>query len=789
MHRKIRVTLLLALVIAVVARPVRAEVTAEQVRDAINEGAAYLKGQQDKVNGNWTEHIGQPCGVSALCTLALLNSGVEVKDPSIQRALSYLRAMGNPEMTYSTALQTMVLCAAEPEKDRLLISRNVKWLESSQIKTGPKKGAWAYSDRQGNGDNSNAQFALLALHEADRVGVPASEQTWRIALAYWRKVQQADGSWGYFEGMPASGSMTCAGVSSMVICLDKLPEYRGAASVDGDSVRCCGQQRESEEVERGLQWLGQHFSVTTNPVAVSSRDGTLARMHLFYYLYGMERVGRMTGRRFLVGKQRHDWYREGAEMFVDQQDRLSRYWKGVGHAENNPQIATALALLFLSKGRRPVVMAKLQYGDGVDWDLHPQGVQHLTEHVEKAWRRDLTWQTIDFRLATVDDLMEAPVLFLSGRNALNLTPAQKDNLREYINRGGFIFAEACDGNGCDGTAFRAEFPKLMVELFGSEPRALPPDHAVWFAEQKVDAKHLPADLWLYGIDACCRTSVIYCPQSLSCYWELARGDREPKHSDRVRNEIDACTKIGMNVLAYATNREVKEKLDRPALVVSDRPDLRQSRDMLFVPKLSHSGGSDDAPNALPNLLSIASQQIKIRLSPETRPPIAPSDPQLLDNPIVFMHGRRAFQFTPAERIALATYLQRGGFLFADSICASPQFAESFRNEIKALFPGRELARLPPDHPLFTQEYRGFDLSSVTLRDPQVRATGDPLKANLTRIAPLLEGLEIDGRLAVIFSPYDISCALENHESLECKGYIKTDAARIGINVILYALQQ
>ena len=51
---------------------------------------------------------------------------------------------------------------------------------------------------------------------------------------------------------------------------------------------------------------------------------------------------------------------------------------------------------------------------------------------------------------------------------------------------------------------------------------------------------------------------------------------------------------------------------------------------------------------------------------------------------------------------------------------------------------------------------------------------------------LLEGLEVDGRIAVILSPFDISCALEKGASLECKGYTSADAARLGANVMLYA---
>ena len=49
--------------------------------------------------------------------------------------------------------------------------------------------------------------------------------------------------------------------------------------------------------------------------------------------------------------------------------------------------------------------------------------------------------------------------------------------------------------------------------------------------------------------------------------------------------------------------------------------------------------------------------------------------------------------------------------------------------------------------------------------------------------------EIDGRWAVVFSPFDISCALESHQGIGCRGYTQQDAARIGLNVLLYSLNQ
>ena len=104
-----------------------------------------------------------------------------------------------------------------------------------------------------------------------------------------------------------------------------------------------------------------------------------------------------------------------------------------------------------------------------------------------------------------------------------------------------------------------------------------------------------------------------------------------------------------------------------------------------------------------------------------------------------------------------------------------------------MFPDKCLRRIPATNPLLTPEFRGYDVRKVTLRDPQVRGTDDPLEARQRKTFPLLEALEIDGRVAVVFSPYDLSCALENQASLQCRGYAHDDAARIAINILLYGL--
>ena len=761
----------------------RGEVTAKDVHASINRARGYLVEQQNQIHGNWPQYQSFPGGITSLCVLALLNAGDQPDDPHIVRALGYLRKI-EPKYTYVAALQTMVFCAATPRKDRLLIRRNVELLESWQIQEGPQRGGWTYSagKRRQSGDNSNSQFALLGLNESQRVGVEVSDQTWRLALDYWLRKQHADGSWGYGlaeERDVGTGSMTCAGIASTVIAAGRF--NKDASVLPGGRVQCCGEQENSDairSIERGLQWLGNNFSVSANPIARGPRNA--GRAWIMYYMYGIERVGRLTGKRFIG---RHDWYREGAEILVATQDTLRGYWKGAGGPETIPTIATPLALLFLSKGQRPVLVAKAQHSRDNDWNHHRSDSANLTRYAEQAWGRDMTWQTIDLEAATAEDLLQSPVLFISGRDGLRLAGDQQQALRTYVDQGGFLFVEAC----CDGRGFDQDFQKFMREVFPDNPlRKLPYDHPVWYAETKVDPDYAPETLW--GIDACCRTSVVYCPEDLSCYWDLGQSERERDYPKAVEEKIRASFNLGVNILAYATGRQLKNKLDTTHYLRNKPDRSERKRGILHVPKLQHAGGGDEAPAALSNLLESLGHERKMRVSGRKQM-LVMTDDRLFDFPIVFMHGRRSFRLSPAERKALATYLRRGGFVFADSICASEEFTSSFQRELSNILAEGMWERIPADHALFTREYGGFDLPSVLRREPQIRSEDDPLKARIIPGAPLLEGLTLDDRFAVIFSPYDISCSLENTPSLECKGYVTEDAARIGINIILYALQQ
>ena len=117
--------------------PVRAEIRAEKVRESIARGIRYLKENQS-TEGTWTRHPNFAGGVTALCTLALLEAGVPADDPSVQQGLQALRTFHSSptKRTYTIALMTMVFCRAGNPADLPLIRDNVKWLEKQQIQKG-----------------------------------------------------------------------------------------------------------------------------------------------------------------------------------------------------------------------------------------------------------------------------------------------------------------------------------------------------------------------------------------------------------------------------------------------------------------------------------------------------------------------------------------------------------------------------------------------------------------------------------------------------------------------------
>jgi hypothetical protein len=769
----------LALILAVSRPAAAADLTAEAVRRAIERGQDFLRRQQQG-DGSWPEGQHPRGGVTALVMVALLESGVRPDHPAIDQGLRYLRtirpsgtALSGPANTYVVSLQTMVYCLARPQEDLGRIRENVAWLEEAQIKVGQYAGMWDYGMGKHRGDNSCTQFALLGLREAAELEPPelrvkVDPEVWRRVREQFTKSQAADGGWGYQGASSQSGSMTSAGISSLIIAGMRLHE--GQEKIRAGHIEDCGVWQQNDAIARGLDWLGrQEKLVETNPGS---------GLWHFYYLYGLERAARLSGQRFL-GK--HDWYRDGAKLLIDSQ-ATGGLWERRG--DQNEVISSAFALLFLSKGRSPVLMNKLRHDSSdpnrpEDWNNDRNDVRNLVEHCTRHWERRMTWQVVDAKvsgdpavLKRVEDLLQGPVVFMTGHAAPRFNELEKKVLRGYVDQGGFIFAEAC----CGRAEFREGTRALFKELFPEQPlKVLPTDHAVWKSDYV-----LAPDETLEGIDIGCRTSVILSREDLSCYWQ-----QKDNPELAVADQATAlrALRIGTNVLAYATGKELlPDKLDARKIVALQQG-APGNRWVLQIAKLKHGGDYNVAPMAVPNLMASLRDNLKMNVAVEQRE-LTPLDENLVRFPIVYMHGRSQFNFTDEQIGRLREHLQRGGTLFADACCGREPFDTAFRGFIKKLFPENELKQLPATHELFGSapgggDPIGYDLSVVQYTKTMPRAQGEPY----------LEGVERDGRLVVIYSKYDIGCALERHQGSDCRGYVHESAVKIATNVILYALLQ
>ncbi len=744
-------------------------VTAEQVTASIDRAARYLISQQ-KANGSWPERRLYAGGLTPLCTLALLHAGYAPESEPVREALDYLRDF-TPTATYAASLQTMAFCRGDPRRDLALIARNVAWLEKRQLVAGDNAGMWALpvESTPDHTDNSMSHMAMLALYDAERAGVRASDRTWQRGLEAWRRSQNGDGSWGWGPGYPGSGSMTCGGIASLIA--GQAHFAARDAKLEGDAILCCQPQEPDAAIARGQAWLERNFTVRRNP-------GT--EFWHSYYLFALERVGRVTGQRLIAG---HDWYREAAGELVAMQLPTGA-WPSDMDEEHlaDPLVATSFSLLFMAKARRPVVVSHLAHGPAEDWNRHRGAVRNLAAHVERRWRLELAHQTVDISAASVEDLLTAPVMFLSGRDAPQLTAESKRKLRMYIDRGGFLFAV----QSCGGGEFDAAFRWLIEELFPEPEAKLRPlelSHPAWYADERVDLDHV-RELW--GVDVNCRTAVIYCPQDLACHWELS-GGLPTNAAAGVAEKVDAALAMGSNVLAYATNREVEFK-DPLAPLVAElaAANAPMERGKIYIANVLHGGGCAGAPGALWTVLRLADEQLRLAVDAAPRE-LSLTDPNLFRYRALFMHGRTAFELTPLERERLGEYLSQGGVLLADAICSSPEFTAAFRKELALVLPDSPLEPISAQDPLLTPEFHGYDLQRVSRRAP-VRTTTIGATADAGALVvgpPQLEGVRIDDEWVVVFSPHDLSCALESREPVDCGGYTRADAARITVNVLAY----
>jgi hypothetical protein len=807
----------------------------ERVRQGIELGVKYLKSQQR--DGTWEGVVlnvlaDMEGGVTALATLALLTSGVKPDDPTVARALDYLRTLP-PRKTYVVGLQTMVFAEARQKRDLPLIQRNADWLirhgvgwqvdDQGRVVGGQLRG-WTYPAGiapANMADNSNTQYALLGLYAAKQAGATIDPSVWQQIRDFYTRTQKVDGpasgSWSYTTlaniGAQPSFSMTVAGVCGLYIASMGLDESSQQLDPQTGVAANCGIYDENQAVRRGLNYVASRFNFESPKSS-------------FYNIYGIERLGRLSGERFIG---RHDWYRQGCEWLLARQEPNGAF-VGKGGIDAAPIISTSFALLFLAKGRTPVLISKMAWGDyqwrngmlvelslgergQINWNRKHNDVRHIVEFCSRELFEGtpLSWQVYDARRLSFDNdlgpagrstkdkileevgvLLQSPLLYINGHGRIvggrgSLSPAYKEILKTYIEEGGFVLAEAC----CGDREFAESFKELMHELFPDNSfRRLPPEHAIWSIVPGITPLDFPE---LEVLERGCRTVCVFCPKPLAGYWEEARFMPADGRKPANRGEKAYC--LARNIVAYATGLELpKPKLTRTRLIAKT-PDTGVTRGHFRAAQLDV--GDRPAPDALKNLMAYLRQQARLEVA-STSVVLPPSDDQLFLFKFMYLHGRQPLQLTDLDIETLQANLNTGGLLFVDAACngfqAWQQFDRSFRQFCARLYPNHKLVLIDPrtpdgqEDPLFRiAREAGIDLRQVRCRREKPDGSGPELEMRTYPV--LLEGIQVDGRWVVIYSKYDVGCAIEGHKAADCLGHDKDSALRIAAAVVLYSLKR
>lgn len=738
-------------------RPVAVEsrdLTDQQIGQAIHKGASYLLHRFDArthllaidpreggvtinmINGRRVISPSIPpqiAGEDILCVYALLQCGEAIDDPRLNYRESPMKDMiasmksipleNYHYETYARALRATALALHNQPQDRTALK-----MDAMALVRGSHSGAYTYTDTPAPGhsalelerpwDNSNSQYGLLGVWSAAETGFEVSDVYWGAVQNHWTQTQFGNGQWSY--NMPfATGthSMTCAGLASLLVTYDYLEAPRFGTSVGRDPF--------SPAIRRGLRWLEQG-------------NNCLELNHGGYNLYGLERVALASGFKYFGT---HDWYRELAARSIEAQDTDGSWGQDV---------ETAYNLLFLARGRHPILMNKLRF-DGY-WANRPRDAANLARFAARQLERPLNWQVVPLQRDWTA-WNDSPILYLASHEPVKLSDDDVARIRTFVDNGGLLFTQA-DG---DSLAFDSFAVQLAHRLFGDyELTDLPADHPLFSTMFKVRP-----DVPLKYVTNGSRILMLHSNTDLAKYWQL----RDDKH-------MPFPFEFGTDLFVYAAGkRDLRNRLESnyiPPVKVAPTATIK-------VARLSYPGNWNPEPAAwtrfsrwfqLQTGYGVDVVECPMReLSPRTAP-------------IAHLTGTAAYSPTALEVAAVKRYVESGGVLVVDLCGGTGAFDKQLQSDLfRKAFPDVRTEVMSPSHPLLSASRDGMeDLSRPHLRQFATDALG-------TR-GGYPEEIAA-GKGHVIFSSLDITTGLLGTNTWGILGYDPNYAQSLLKNIILW----
>jgi len=300
--------------------------------EIVDKTIAYYRKTQAK-DGSWGAKLSP--GVTGIVLTGLLKTGkLNKDDPMIEAALSYIESLVDPKsghlagkgagvklQNYVTAVNVMALVAADRPKYKTVIERATKFLRQLQWDEGEDKtrdsdyyGGAGY-DSKSRPDLSNTQLFLDALVAA---GVPKDDPAFKKALIFVSRCQNLDSEFndqpwakkindGSFIYTPAQGGDTKV-ADKKELGERGLPGYGSMTYAGVKSMIYCGVDAKDPRMQKALEWLSKNYTTEVNPGMPEARSC----WGLYYYYHTMAKTLALLGQDKVKDAKglEHDWRAE-----------------------------------------------------------------------------------------------------------------------------------------------------------------------------------------------------------------------------------------------------------------------------------------------------------------------------------------------------------------------------------------------------------------------------------------------------------------------------------------------
>ncbi|MCB0728779.1 MAG: DUF4159 domain-containing protein [Ignavibacteria bacterium] len=192
-----------------------------------------------------------------------------------------------------------------------------------------------------------------------------------------------------------------------------------------------------------------------------------------------------------------------------------------------------------------------------------------------------------------------------------------------------------------------------------------------------------------------------------------------------------------------------------------------------IARLKYSGGGDwyNDPSAEINMMEYLKKNTTIDVDEPMFYSVSVSSDDIFNYPFILITGHGNIEFSSDEVARLRKYCESGGFLYADDDYG---MNDSFRREIRKVFPDEELKELPFTHKIYNSQYSFPNGLPKIHEHDQKPAQGF--------------GIYSGGRLCVFYTyETNISDGWADTKEHQDPPEKREEAFKMGTNIIVYSL--